>query len=387
MLYRESGTRTRALREQEDNAARRATHEAARDLQSIPAMRFKAETNLSLEFPPLPKTMISVSKLLEDSGFMPDPHELAHTIKGDPVITAAVVGRANSAYYGMQHRIDEVRKAVLLIGFMEVTHIVLAAGFFRLTGPLSTPEQHLIFDKILERSIGGARYAERIAAYLELKAGERARVFTLVLLHAVGRMILLYNRPADYEGLWHINEGRAPSAQQERAIFGIDHAEIGAMAIEQWGLPALTSRVVAHHLRPEALIEGQPVGGEGTGSGASGSEAYRLALIASLSVSAFEMLVAAKSHPENLEVLSGGEAERPVVGGGEKSAFGGAKPDGEEETVPRGEDLFFRRAASLCGVVSSRQVSPEALLLFIEEQREATAAYVRMMTAAPSPES
>ena len=359
-----------------------------RSTQTIPAMRFKAEANLNLELPPLPKTVLSVTKLLEDSGFMPDPHDLARTIKGDPVITAAVVGRANSAYYGMQHRIGEVHKAVLLIGFMEVTHIVLAAGFFRLTGPLHTPEQYLIFDSLLERSIGAARYAERIAAYLGQKGDERARIFTLVLLHTVGRMILLYNRPADYEGLWHINEGRAPSTEQERVIFGVDYAEVSALAIEQWGLPALTSQVVKHHLKPEALIEAPPARSkEGAGAEASSREAYRLALMANLSVSACERLLAAQDSPDTSERLPGDVEQAGTDDNSEENGLEEETPCGEEENAPHGRDLFLERAAALCSTASSRQVSPDALLSFIEEQRAATAAYIRMMTAAPSSES
>ena len=361
--------------------------ESARDAQAPPAMRFKAETDLRLEFPPLPRTVLRVTKLLEDSGFMPDPRELAHTIKGDPVITAAVLGRANSAYYGRQHRIHELRKAVLLIGFMDVTHIVLAAGFFRLTGPLHAPEQYRIFDYILERSIGAARYAERIAAYLGQQGGKQARIFTLVLLHAVGRMILLYNRPADYEGLWHINEGRAPTAEQERTIFGVDHAEIGALAIEQWGLPALTSKVVKHHLTPEALAGNPPTGVEEIGAETDSREAYRLALMAALSVSAFEKLLAARRAESRPEHPSDIHAEQAKTGRGAKNARAEEKPDGVEKNAPPDGNFLLQQAAALCDVVSPRQVSPDALLFFIEEQREATAAYVRAMTAEPSPAS
>ena len=240
---------------------------------ATPATRFQRSPRLEIQFPPLPKTVREVSSIV-DTAEGPDKRRLAELVHADPVTAALVLRRINSAYYGLRRRFSNVRQAVGLLGFLEVCDIVLTAGMLRLRDVLRSEEQLAIFDRIMRVSMGSAFYARHLAVALELPARDHA--FTVGLLHAVGRLVLLYDRPDDYEALWFIkDDGLAPSADEERLIFGIDHAEVGALAAEQWHLPPVVVETIRSYLEPDSVAE---------------TDVRRLALTLAVSTSASEQL-------------------------------------------------------------------------------------------------
>lgn len=219
-----------------------------------PATRIERVPNFDIRFPPLPRTVAEVTRLVSVKSDVPDTPRLVGVVNADPVVAGSVLRRINSAYYGVRRRIADISKAVYLLGFEEVCDIVLTSGMMRLQDILNSEEQTRIFDQIMRMSVGTAAFAKKLAAHLEL--GQHASAFTLGLLHTSGRLVLLYNRPDDYEALWCTNDyGFAPTVTSEQIIFGTDHAELGAMAAEDWHLPEFIVKVIRHYLTPGHLDE------------------------------------------------------------------------------------------------------------------------------------
>ena len=217
-----------------------------------PATRFDKAPILEIRFPPLPRTVAEVSHLLSEQGQVPDTPRLVEIVNEDPIVAFSVLRRINSAYYGMRRRVGDIQKSVFLLGFLEVCNIVLTAGMMRLRDVLETHEQELIFDKIMQMSIGTAHYAQELSLFLQLP--NRSTAFTAGLLHATGRLVLLYNKPHDYEALWCTNtDGHAPSVEDERMIFGTDHAQLGALAAERWHLPPELVSIIAFNGKPDEV--------------------------------------------------------------------------------------------------------------------------------------
>jgi HD-like signal output (HDOD) protein len=220
----------------------------------VPATRFERTPNLEMRFPPLPKTVTEVSTLLAEQVDVPDTYRLVDIVNADPVTSASVLRRINSAYYGMRRRIGDIRKAVFLLGFLEVCNIVLTSGMMKLRDVLRTDEQVRIFDQIMRLCLGAAFYAQELAMHLKLQ--KKATAFTLGLLHASGRLVLLYNKPNDYEALWWTcDDGQAPTAEAEQLIFGTDHTEMGALAADRWHLPEDIVEVIRYQAHPEEIEE------------------------------------------------------------------------------------------------------------------------------------
>ena len=218
----------------------------------IPATQLERAPSFDMRFPPLPRTVTDVSALIAQKQDVPDTPGLVRIVNADPVIAGSVLRRINSAFYGVRRRVGDLQKAVFLLGFDEVCDLVMTAGMMRLRDVLHSNEQAHIFEQIMTMSVGTAAYARKIATHLQIPQHHTA--FTLGLLHTVGRLVLLYNRPDDYEALWCTNDyGFAPTVTSEQIIFGTDHAELGALAADSWHLPEPMTAIVRHYLTPGHL--------------------------------------------------------------------------------------------------------------------------------------
>lgn len=216
---------------------------------ATPATRFESLPDLDLKFPPLPRTVSEVSLLLAEQAEAPDTPRLVEIVDADPVVAAAVLRRINSAYYGLRRPVGDVRRATFLLGFEEVCNIVMTSGMLQLREVIAADEQATIFDLLMRQSVGAAYFTHFISQQLGLPNQRVA--YTMGLLHTVGRLALLYNRPDDYEALWWTNDaGGFPSAASERSIFGVDHASLGAIACKHWNLPEEVVEVIRYHLTP-----------------------------------------------------------------------------------------------------------------------------------------
>jgi HD-like signal output (HDOD) protein len=217
--------------------------------RTTPATRIVRTPNFDIRFPPLPRTVADVTKLVAEMHEEPETARLVRIVDSDPVVAGFVLRRINSAYYGVRRRVGDVQKAVHLLGFEEVCDIVLTSGMMRLQDILHSGEQAGIFDQIMRMSVGTASFSKKLASHLDLF--QQSSAFTIGLLHTCGRLVLLYNRPDDYEALWCSNHGGfAPTVTSEQIVFGTDHAELGAKAADSWHLPELVVTMIRQYLTP-----------------------------------------------------------------------------------------------------------------------------------------
>ena len=207
--------------------------------------------DFDLKFPPLSRTVAEVSDLLGANG-MPDTDRLINIVHMDPLVVASVLKRINSAFYGMRQQFQDIRKAILMIGFIEVCNIVLASGYVGIKREMSSKSQAKIIDRIMRVSIGSGYFANLISQHLRLP--EKSSAFTAGLLHNIGRFVLLYNLPDAYEQLFRENELQyIPTPNDEVRMMGIDHSSIGALAAQHWNFPELISSLIESYQKPGQL--------------------------------------------------------------------------------------------------------------------------------------
>ena len=75
---------------------------------------------------PLPHVANRAVQVADDERF--SAYDLAAVIATDTAMTAKILRRTNSAYYGFPRRISTVHDAVVLIGFRAVRATAIAAG-------------------------------------------------------------------------------------------------------------------------------------------------------------------------------------------------------------------------------------------------------------------
>ncbi|MCS7082659.1 MAG: HDOD domain-containing protein [Bacteroidetes bacterium] len=217
-----------------------------------PAVRLSKPLSFDLELPPLPATVAQVSEILAAGAQQADFARLTQIIERDVATSVAVLRRVNSAYYGLRVRVSDIGRAVRLLGLVEVSNIVTTISMLRLRNLMRTEEQVRIYRQLLTYSLGTAFFAQFLADSLKLAA--KALAFTGGLLHNVGALVLLYNEPELYEAIWYgAADGRVPSVEEERAILGIDHVQVGAHAVREWHFAEELEWLITYQGDPEAL--------------------------------------------------------------------------------------------------------------------------------------
>lgn len=202
----------------------------------------------------IPTASVELLRLLQE----PDvpTAKLAHAIEYDPSLTSNLLRLANSAYFGYPRSVSTVRDAIFLLGRNEIFQLVVASVVGKMTRKsvkgygLSPSElwDHLMAVAVASKKLGEVLHP-KIPSY----------TFTAGLLHDIGKVVLGTFGEVDPDPILELaQEEQIHMAAAEQRILGIDHAEVGALLLESWNLPAYLAEVVRWHHEP-AKDTGQAV--------------------------------------------------------------------------------------------------------------------------------
>jgi len=168
---------------------------------------------------------------------------VAKLISLDPALSGETLRMANSGHYGRGQKVVSVLHAIAILGLQRLTHLVLTAILWR-----GIPNRTSPFMKAWWRhSVASALIAEDFS---ELAIDH---AYTASLLHGVGQLALFVHGGQDYIKLVHDSVSIGLDLQQnERAVYGTDHAELAGYILEAWGLPEIVQDAAALHHWPNA---------------------------------------------------------------------------------------------------------------------------------------
>lgn len=218
--------------------------------------------NLELRTPPLPHTIVEALDLLDHPERL-DPGTVTEMVERDPLVVARVLQNVNSAYYGLRRTITSVERAVILIGPVAVTGIIVGMNMLRLRSVVKTSAApyylHLVKHSLATAFL--ARHLDegppRLRRSMLQETQPNGIAFTAGLLHDFGKIILVYNYPeqslALYQrGMAQQNFAEPDSRRIEALLFGCDHTEAGEYAARKLNFPdILTSAIQHHHDTPQ----------------------------------------------------------------------------------------------------------------------------------------
>jgi HD-like signal output (HDOD) protein len=164
--------------------------------------------------------------------------DVASIISGDLVLTTTVLRFVNSAFFGLNRLIDDVREAIVLLGFERLRELVLLSELFPARDALG------LLDDVRRRGLFRSQVARLItqgSPFTHL-ASEAA------LLTELGVYALAWKRPDLYQQVWERHQrGEAELDVLERAGFGSTHAEVGAVLLGLWRIPSAVVNAVRWH--------------------------------------------------------------------------------------------------------------------------------------------
>ncbi len=167
---------------------------------------------------------------------------IAGLLRSDPALSAQVLAAANSAFYGNSHHIDNLPRAILVMGFERTRALTLTVA---LKTFLHQPLNARTMGRCWQHSMATALLAEELAPLFEI---DRDQAYTASLIHDVGRLGLLLAYGERYTPILETAHATlAGCLEAERNLFQMDHCQAGLWLTQRWGFPPEYSRVASCH--------------------------------------------------------------------------------------------------------------------------------------------
>jgi putative nucleotidyltransferase with HDIG domain len=201
-------------------------------------------------FPGMPGAAAKLLSLLGKSDTTVS--QIEEILRYDPGLTANVLKLTNSAYFGLPSKIGSVRQAVVLLGSKRLIQLVLASCV-RAVLDKAVEGYDLPAGELWRHSIAVSVAAETLVKELKIPAVDV--VFTAALLHDVGKLALGGFVQDDLKKIEGTASAKIPFEVAEHFVLGTDHAEVGALILNQWSFPSDIVGAVQWHHAPDASAQ------------------------------------------------------------------------------------------------------------------------------------
>ncbi len=197
--------------------------------------------------PSPPKVYVQLLEAVNDPGVSFDA--ISRIMSRDVALSAKVLQLANSAFFGLEREVANVREAITAFGLDVTKQLVVSTEILRQFRALK-PNPHFSIEEFERHS----RLTADIAVQLPGQADGNTRAMA-ALLHDTGKLVLASQLPDAFAEACKIAAEEAiPSYQAEERVFGTNHAEVGASLLNLWGLPQAMVDPIAKHHRPQVPV-------------------------------------------------------------------------------------------------------------------------------------
>lgn len=174
--------------------------------------------------------------------------DLKNLIDVDPPLSAKVLRRANSAYYGLRREVLSIQDAIVFLGFRTLREIALTLKTGKIfesgmeTGSYSRRE-------LWKHSLAIAVCAKNIYRKEFRQHGDD--IYSAALLHDIGIMVIEQFAPEIFaEIIKTVEVEQLPIEDVEKKLLGYQHADIGMELASRWNLPAEIVKAIGYHHSP-----------------------------------------------------------------------------------------------------------------------------------------
>lgn len=173
--------------------------------------------------------------------------QLEEIFKIEASLCSQLLKVANSAFYGTQNQIHEVRNAIMIIGLREVKNICLATAFMQQFPQTSLPAA---FDLIRfwRHSMLTSFIASELAADKTWIKRDAAQLYGL--LHDIGRLVMAALMPEQFNRVAQLSQAENNSFHDAEESLGITHGYMGWALAKKWNLPEPVRLIIRWHHDP-----------------------------------------------------------------------------------------------------------------------------------------
>ena len=218
--------------------------QAVRNLNSLPALPVIAQKLLAL-------------KLDSEEG----EKQMMLLIAQDPMISAKIIGLANSPLLGATRKIATVKDSALLLGLTRVKSVATGIAVMSLVNkPIGRFDPQELW---LHNMAVAFAMLPVVRAMPAKNRPQDDQIFLAGMLHDIGYLALAHldtQRSDDLHTRFVIEPDRL-AIEVERELSDMTHDELGAELAKHWNLPNEIVAVMRYHHTPDAegAAEGQPL--------------------------------------------------------------------------------------------------------------------------------
>lgn len=169
--------------------------------------------------------------------------EITEIIATDPVATALLLRVSNSEAYGFSRRVDGLGLACTLLGPVAACAIVESGE----EADYAAESEGFDFGAFWRRAQFCSEAAQSIAGALNSQVA--ITVYTVALLHEIGRLALLRVLPKSYPGITAGKSGPERAEAESRA-YQLTAAEAGYLLTRKWNMPLTIAEPVRFQREP-----------------------------------------------------------------------------------------------------------------------------------------
>jgi len=199
--------------------------------------------------PPLPEVSMKIMTAVNNSDISVD--ELVDVISLSPVLTARLLGLANSSYFGRSTPVDNLRTAIIqVLGLNLVKSLALSLV---LNVELDT-SQCKLFDTsyFWSHSLITAIVAQKLAAHFDDELLTPNTVYTSGLLLNIGLIAAVYILPEEINKIFASTEHTEGSVSKAMVLsLGFSQYELGEILLNRWKLPGIYPKVLREFRKSE----------------------------------------------------------------------------------------------------------------------------------------
>lgn len=210
---------------------------------------------MSEDLPTLPIVMTKLIDAINDD--KSSAADLTKIMENDPAMSARVLKLANSAFYGLRYKVDNLKRAIVVLGFETVRMLALSTTIL----DLFSVKKQLAFDPedFWLHSLGAGKSAQILSTKVKTDIVPET-LFTAGLLHDIGKYCLALSLKEEYCKV--VNNGKnneVPLYKIEKENFSITYCDVNNWLVQRWNLPETLSIPMIYHNQPESNTNKYPL--------------------------------------------------------------------------------------------------------------------------------
>jgi len=202
------------------------------------------------KLPPFPQVAQTVIGLLDDPDVGVD--KLVEVVQLDSSLTANVLKMANSAFYSLPRKVDNLGQALTYLGNKSFRDVVMTSISARLLRE-AQPGYDMSRGDLWHHSLATALMTQVMCEQAGHKPGPA--LYTAALLHDTGKVVLSsFIQDKVPQILAEVEQGLS-FLEAEQKIIGLDHAQLGGRIAQAWRFTPEMEALISFHHQPEQRPE------------------------------------------------------------------------------------------------------------------------------------